>query len=89
MAISCDFQKLPRRGNNHSFVSSNISIRVRIIGTHIINLTFSSLEDLPPWISCPQSVSSSSVWSSVVSERDAEHAMVLALSIKVGIILNL
>ena len=36
----CDFKTLPRRQSNHSFVNSNISIRVNIIGTNIIKLSF-------------------------------------------------
>ena len=41
----------------------------------------SRCQTVPGWISCDQAVSSSSVWSSVVTAQMASHARVLALSI--------
>ena len=62
-------EKLPsRRASNLTITSPQLSVK---------------LEDVPDWRSCPPPQSASAVWSSVVTQTMAEHAMVLALSIQV------
>ena len=43
-----------------------------------------NIRDIPRWLSCPPADSSSAVWSMAVSEKEAERAMVLAMSIQVS-----
>ena len=39
--------------------------------------------DIPAWLSCPPAQTSHSIWSMAVTEREAEHSGVLAMSIQV------
>ena len=49
-----------------------------------VNTPFSmSIRNIPSWISCQPSHSSSAVWSMAVSEAEAVRAMVLAMSVQV------
>ena len=64
-------EKLPsRRASNLTITSPQLSVK---------------LEDVPDWRLCPPPQSASAVWSSVVTQTMAEHAMVLALSIQVRV----
>ena len=42
-----------------------------------------TLRDVPPWLSCAPALATTAVWSTVINSQMAEHAMVLAMSIKV------
>ena len=75
---------LPRRASN---LTVDVTIRNVIVTMIIINYYthyIIIIRDVPPWLSCAPAVSSTAVWSTVITQQMAEHAMVLAVSIKVS-----
>ena len=77
--------------NRHNLMADDMMALEKLPSRRASNLTITSphlsvkLQDVPDWRSCPPPQSAAAVWSSVVTQTMAEHAMVLALSIQVRV----
>lgn len=61
--------RLPRRQSNYSVLTSEMALR---------------LEDIPGWTACAPAITSHSIWSMAVTEKEALYSSVAAVSIKVS-----